>query len=123
MAYTGDSQQISLISPGTIIKGKITTEEDLRVDGNVEGDIFTKTKVIVGSKGKINGEVNANEASISGEIDGSINTKRKLVLKSNCKIEGNVNTHNLEMETGAVLNGTVNMKGADSGIKQINASK
>lgn len=112
--------QISLISLGTTIKGKIKTEEDLRVDGLVEGDIFTKTKVIVGNKGKINGEVHAADASISGEIEGSINTAKSIVLKNNCQVNGNVTTNNLIVETGAIVNGNINMKNGGSTIKPLN---
>jgi|GEM_PF-297362 len=114
MANTNDSQ-ISLISVGTVIKGKIKSEEDLRVDGMVEGDIVTKTKVIVGTQGKINGEVVAHDVSISGEVDGSIKTSESVVLKNKCVINGNVTTNNLIVEPGAYVNGSISMSNGSSG--------
>jgi len=73
--------QINFIGAGTTIKGKITTNDDVRVDGVVEGDIETKTKVIVGENGTVNGEINAISATISGLIDGRLcSYKRKYNL-------------------------------------------
>lgn len=113
--------QINFIGAGTTIKGKIITNDDVRVDGVVEGDIETKTKVIVGENGTVNGEINANSATISGLIDGSVITKESITLMKNSKVSGNVSTKNLVVETGAFVNGNIKMNSMSAGIDNGNS--
>jgi len=81
MTNQENSEKISLIGPSTTIKGKIKTTRDLRIDGVLEGNVLTKAKVIVGSQGKIKGEISASDASISGLVEGGINTDKTASLK------------------------------------------
>jgi len=107
--------QINFIGVGTTIKGKISTNDDVRIDGKVEGDIDTKTKVIVGDHGKVVGEILANSATISGDIDGSVTTKESITLMKNSQVTGNVSTKNLVVETGAFVNGNIKMNSMSTG--------
>jgi len=103
------TEKISLIGPNTTIKGKIKTTKDLRIDGVLvlEGNVLTKAKVIVGSKGKIKGEISASDASISGLVEGGIVTDKTLELKQSSTIVGDVSTKELIVENGAKLNGKI----------------
>lgn len=107
--------QINFIGAGTTVKGKISTNDDVRIDGKVEGDINTKTKVIVGEHGKVVGEILANSATISGNIDGSVTTKESITLMKNSQVTGNVSTKNLVVETGAFVNGNIKMNSMSTG--------
>lgn len=107
--------QINFIGAGTTVKGKISTNDDVRIDGKVEGDINTKTKVIVGDNGKVIGEIQANSATISGNIDGSVVTKESITLMKNSQVTGNVSTKNLVVETGAFVNGNIKMNSMSTG--------
>ncbi len=107
--------QINFIGAGTTVKGKISTNDDVRIDGKVEGDINTKTKVIVGEHGKVIGEISANSATISGNIDGSVITKESITLMKNSQVTGNVSTKNLVVETGAFVNGNIKMNSMSTG--------
>lgn len=107
--------QINFIGAGTTVKGKIRTNDDVRIDGKVEGDINTKTKVIVGEHGKVVGEILANSATISGNIDGSVTTKESITLMKNSQVTGNVSTKNLVVETGAFVNGNIKMNSMSTG--------
>lgn len=109
------TEKISLIGPSTTIKGKIKTTKDLRIDGTLEGNIQTKAKVIVGSQGKIKGEVSASDASISGLVEGGIVTEKTLELKQSSTIVGDVSTKELIVENGAKLNGKIKVGLASSG--------
>jgi len=111
-----NESQINFIGAGTTIKGKITTNDDVRVDGVVEGDINTKTKVIVGENGTVNGEINATSATISGHIDGSVITTESITSMKNSKVSGNVSTKNLVVETGAFVNGNIKMNSMSAGL-------
>jgi len=107
--------QINFIGAGTTVKGKISTNDDVRIDGKVEGDIDTKTKVIVGENGKVIGEIRSTTATISGNIDGSVTTKESITLMKNSKVTGNVTTKDLVVETGAFVNGNIKMNSMSTG--------
>lgn len=119
---TDKTEKISLIGPSTTIKGKIKTTKDLRIDGVLEGNVITKAKVIVGTAGKIKGEIAASDASISGLVEGGIVTDKTLELKQTSTIVGDVSTKELIVENGAKLNGKIKVglaSTSNSNIREI----
>ena len=63
-----DAHVHNLISQGTIIKGDIETDGDLRIDGNLIGNIIVKGKLVVGDSASIEGTIKCENADISGKI-------------------------------------------------------
>ena len=57
---------INIIAAGTKIVGKVSVESDFRLDGEVEGDIFGKSKVVIGEKGNLKGSLTCANAEIIG---------------------------------------------------------
>lgn len=66
---------ISRISAGSVIKGEITSPNDIRIDGTFEGRIFSQAKVVVGEKAVIKGDVICNNADFWGKINGNFFVK------------------------------------------------
>ena len=73
---------VSRISIGTIIKGEISSDCDIRVDGKVEGKIFSKGKVVVGPQAVINGGLACQTLDFWGKMKGDIYVKDLLTLKA-----------------------------------------
>ena len=73
---------------GTKVTGEIQAENDFRLDGNVEGKISCKGKVVIGPKGFVEGSLTCTNAEISGTLKGKIYVSDKLTLRSTAKIEG-----------------------------------
>lgn len=94
----------------TKIKGDIISKSDFRVDGEIEGNVSTSGRIVVGKTGFINGKVECQNADIEGKISGTIVVKNLLSLKSSAKIEGEVQTQKLAIEPGAIFNVTCSMK-------------
>ncbi len=103
----------NVIAQGTYVKGEITTNNDIRIDGSIEGIINSKGKVVVGDKGIISGEIKAANVDIMGNIIGNINATDTLSLKSTGKIKGNIITSTLIIEQGAIFNGGCKMGGQE----------
>lgn len=99
----------NLIASGTIIKGEINSAVDIRVDGSIEGIVFSKGKVVVGEKGVVNGEIKASNIDIMGSVKGNINAVNTLSLKASGNITGDITTQTLIIEQGAVFNGNCKM--------------
>lgn len=93
----------------TVIIGNITAPKDLRIDGNVQGNIECSGKVVLGQTGSISGNIQCATAEISGKIIGNICAQQSLTLKSSSIFEGDIDTASLIIEPGATLNGQCKM--------------
>ncbi len=99
------------INDGTNIKGDINSNGYFRIDGNIEGNVKTPSKVVVGKTGVIIGTLSCKNADIEGRIKGTLNISETLTLKSTAYIEGEVVVGKLAVEPGATFNATCLMKG------------
>lgn len=104
-----ESTTINLISTGTEITGDIRSQGDIRIDGELIGNLSTKGKVVIGSTGKVKGEVICKNSEVSGEIKGKINVSQLLTLKTSSRINGDIVTNKLSIEPGARFTGNCNM--------------
>lgn len=98
------------IAAGTMIKGNIHAEEDFRIDGKIEGNIECAGKVIIGPQSQIIGNIRCVNADLMGTVQGQIIVQETLSLKSSVVLIGEVMTKYLEIEPGAVFNGTCKME-------------
>lgn len=114
-------ERLNRIVEGTSIVGEVKSESNIRIDGTVVGNIETKGRLVIGPKGKIEGEVICINADIEGELVGTINVKELLSLKSTSKLQGDIVTSKLMIEPGAIFAGTCSMGGIvkDMNRKQI----
>ncbi|MEA3450595.1 MAG: polymer-forming cytoskeletal protein [Bacteroidota bacterium] len=96
---------ISLIEKTTIIKGDINSESNLRIDGEVEGNITIKGKLILGESSKTSGILNASEIEIYGKTEGTIKALKMISLHEKAIVNGPVFTKQLMVKSGCVVNG------------------
>lgn len=100
---------ISRISAGSVIKGEITSPNDIRIDGTFEGRIFSQAKVVVGEKAVIKGDIICNNADFWGKINGNFFVNDTLSLKDTCVVEGDLHIRRLQVELDAKFNGNCKM--------------
>jgi cytoskeletal protein CcmA (bactofilin family) len=103
------SGSASLIGSGTSLKGDITSNGDLRIDGTLVGNIICSSKVIIGANGVVEGDISGQQADIMGKVSGTIKVKELLQLKSNCIVNGNLHAAKLQIEPAANFNGQCHM--------------
>jgi len=109
---TGNST--SLIGAGTSMKGDITSNGDLRIDGTLVGNIHCSAKVVIGANGVVQGDINGQQADIMGKVTGTITVKDLLQLKGGSHLSGNIKAAKLQIEPTANFNGECHMIGAAS---------
>lgn len=97
------------LTPGSKIVGNIKAVSDIRLDGTLEGDLDCTSKVIVGEKGIVKGNVNASNIEINGSITGKIVCTGTLLVRATGVINGDVTTQTLVIEPKAIFNGTCKM--------------
>lgn len=109
-----ESPSINLLGAGTSIKGDIKSNGDFRIDGSLVGSIHSKGKVIIGTTGKVDGEIICQNADISGEVKARVTVTELLSLKATSKISGDVTTNKLAIESGAKFSGSCNMDSSET---------
>jgi cytoskeletal protein CcmA (bactofilin family) len=106
---TTNGNGATLISSGTTLKGDISSNSDLRIDGTVVGNIHSSAKIIVGSSGVVEGDVSGNQADIVGKVSGNIRAKELLQLRGESVVTGNLFAGKLQVEPSATFNGQCHM--------------
>jgi len=105
------SNGTTLIGAGTIIKGDITSNSDLRIDGTITGNIHSSAKVVVGANGIVEGDISGNQADIIGKVNGNIKAKDLVQLRGDSVVNGNLYAGKLQVEPSATFNGQCHMGG------------
>lgn len=105
----GSSGSVNLISSGTVIEGQIHCKGDIRVDGKVLGKISSKSKIVVGTTGEVDGDISCQHADVFGKYQGNMQVREILFMKSGCNVNGDVQTGKLVVEAGANFSGHCNM--------------
>lgn len=102
-------QVISIIGPGMRVMGDCDTDGAIRVEGVVEGNIRAGKAVVVGKEGRVEGDVFTQDAVVSGRIKGTIRAESRLEVQSTSRIDGEILASRMQLEEGALLNGTIHM--------------
>ncbi|MBZ0199836.1 MAG: polymer-forming cytoskeletal protein [Ignavibacteriaceae bacterium] len=104
--------EVTIISAGVSIEGKLNSNGNVRIDGDVRGDVVATGNVTVGENGEVNGELRASVVTIGGRVNGTIHAKEKLVLESKATLKGDLVTKILVIEAGANFEGNSSMGGS-----------
>jgi len=99
----------TLIGAGTVVKGDMSSDHDIRIDGKVEGNLYGSSKVIVGGNGVVEGNITGKQADILGKISGNIKVSDLLKLGGSCIVNGNIYAGKLHIEPTATFNGECHM--------------
>ena len=109
MDNTVNVNDVSRIAAGTVFKGEMTSPGDIRIDGEFEGRIFSKGRVVVGEKASVKGDVVCSSVDFCGKLIGNLYVKDTLILRNCCSVEGDLNVKRLQVELDAAFNGTCRM--------------
>lgn len=100
---------ISIIGPGMKVVGDCDTDGTVRIEGRVEGNVRAGKAVVIGKDGVVEGTIVTQDAVISGRIRGTLTAESRLELQATSRIEGDIHARRMQLEEGAILNGTVHM--------------
>lgn len=109
-----ESPARNIIGNGTIIKGEIESNGDIRIDGKVIGTLKSNGKIVLGQNGNIEGDIYCKQADLSGRVTGKIFVDELTSLKSTSRVEGELSTKQLYIEIGAIFTGKCEMGKIDS---------
>ena len=102
-------QVISIIGPGMKVVGDCDAEGAIRIEGSVKGNIRAGKAVVVGKEGRVHGDIFTQDAVIGGLVTGTLRADSRLEVQASSRIEGEVIAARMQLEEGAILNGTIQM--------------
>ncbi|HEX4916498.1 MAG TPA: polymer-forming cytoskeletal protein [Limnobacter sp.] len=107
----------SLVGSDMVIKGDLRFKGGLRIDGEVDGNVFaeegSKSLLVISETGKVRGSVRVGHVVVSGAIEGPIDAGELLELHPSANVSGDVRYKALEMHPGAVVDGTLQHENSD----------
>lgn len=107
-ADTGRRALSAQIGKCVIIKGEVSGQEDLYIDGDVQGTIELRGHTLtVGPNGRVRASVDARNVVICGRVDGNLRAVDRIELKETAAVVGDIVTHRLAIEDGAFLKGGI----------------
>jgi cytoskeletal protein CcmA (bactofilin family) len=92
------------------IKGDLTGNEDISIEGKVEGKVdLPNGQLTIGANGTVKGEVNAKGVVVIGRVTGNVNGSERVEIQATGVVEGDVIAPKLQVAEGAQLNGSIQM--------------
>ena len=98
------------IGKSITIKGDLSGNEDLVVEGNVEGRIeLPNNQLTIGANGNVKADVSAKSVVIIGKVAGNVTGVERIQIEATGSVNGDVKTPRLVVQEGATLNGSIEM--------------
>lgn len=98
------------------------SQGDVVIEGEVHGKVATTGTLTVGTEAVIKADVTADEAIISGTVEGNLHVKKQAVLHASAKVKGDLTVERATIESGAVLEGKVQIGQAASATAPVRAN-
>lgn len=106
---TPSRKQSAVIGPSMHIKGEIRTDEELLIDGEVEGLVESRSLLTIGQNGKVRANIKAREVVIFGSVKGDIEATEKLGIRDKGQLIGNTKTATISIDDGAYFKGSIDI--------------
>ena len=103
-------REAAVIGPSITIRGDVTGDEDLTIQGRIEGTVTLKQhNVSVGPEGKVDASIHGRSVTVEGEVKGDLRGEEQVVLKRTSRVQGNIQAPRVTVEDGARFRGGIDM--------------
>jgi cytoskeletal protein CcmA (bactofilin family) len=110
MSSPNNGDKMSVFGPTLRFKGELKAQEDLRIEGRIEGSIQHQQRIVVGGKGEVVANVNAGQIDVEGKVHGDLAAKKSIRVNQAAVVRGNIRAPSVSITEGANFNGTVTME-------------
>jgi cytoskeletal protein CcmA (bactofilin family) len=105
------ARNVACLGPSIVVKGEITSEEDLQIDGKVEGNISLRgNRLTIGRGAQLNSEINAREIIVYGTASGNLRARDRVEIKKDGQVIGDITTARISVEDGAYFKGRIEIE-------------
>src|SRR5271167_2816234 len=117
--YNSATERASILGPTLYFKGDLSAEEDLLIQGRVEGSISHTQRLTVGPQGTVKANIRAQLIIVEGTVDGDLQAEKSVFVKETAKVSGNIFAPTVSIVEGANFSGSIDMEGKKSGQTQL----
>jgi cytoskeletal protein CcmA (bactofilin family) len=107
--YDTASERMSVLPPTLRFKGELSAEEDLLIQGTVEGSIHHTQRVTVGKGGTVKANIRAQVIRVEGNVEGDLHAERSVFVGETGNLRGNIHAPSVSLTEGSRFNGAVDM--------------
>ncbi len=109
VAQNGGATNVVSLGPRDVLHGRLEIQGDLKIAGNVEGELKAGGDVTVDSTATVQASIEGANVSVRGQVTGNVTARKRLTLGGSGRLDGDVKVSRLTVEDGATLNGNVTM--------------
>jgi cytoskeletal protein CcmA (bactofilin family) len=123
--HNSATDRASVLGPTLYFKGDLSADEDLLIQGRVEGSITHTQRLTVGPQGTVKANIRAQLIIVEGTVDGDLQAEKSVFVKETAKVRGNIFAPSVSILEGACFSGNIDMDGKKAGqpsVKQDAAS-
>jgi cytoskeletal protein CcmA (bactofilin family) len=102
----------NVLGQSLTIRGDLKADGGFRIDGNVEGNVESKSAIVVGESGVVRGDVRGTDIVVAGTIQGNVTCTGHLEILATGRIAGEIDAKSFRIETGGVFRGISHMGGS-----------
>ena len=99
----------SIIIAGTVIEGRISGNTPIRIDGEMKGTVDISSDIMIGSDGKMNGDIIADNIAVDGYLDGTASARDCIVIAPSGHVKAELSAPAVSIEKGAKFSGKIDM--------------
>ncbi len=111
----------SVLGPTLRFKGELSAQEDLVVQGSVEGSITHTQSLSIGTEGSMKGDIRARVIVIDGKVEGDMYATESVNIRASAKVKGNVFSPRVAISDGAFFQGRVEMQPSGAAVQEHSA--
>ena len=111
----------SVLGPTLRFRGELSAQEDLVVQGSVEGSITHTQNLTIGTDGSMTGNIRARVIIIDGKVDGDLYATESVNIRATAKVKGNVFAPRVAIQDGAFFQGQVEMQPSGAAVQEHSA--
>ena len=113
--YNSATDRASVLGPTLYFKGDLSAEEDLLIQGRVEGTITHTQRLTVGPQGTVKASIRAQLIIVEGTVDGDLTAEKSVFVKESARVVGNIFAPTVSILEGAAFSGRIDMDGKKAG--------
>jgi len=99
----------SIVGKTLFVKGKVFSDEEVLIEGKIEGQLHIKHRVVVGKSGIVNADIEAREVIIKGTVNGNVKGSYKVEIIPDGVLNGNIVSQRVVLAEGAIFKGNIDM--------------
>jgi cytoskeletal protein CcmA (bactofilin family) len=117
------AKSAATVGKSTRIRGEIYSDEELFMDGEIDGTLEVRNRLTIGPNGKVKANVKAKELVVRGSIQGNVEAEDRIAIMNGASIVGDVRTAGIVIEDGAYFKGGIDILRPETKKPEMSANR